>query len=203
MVLIARLYTTTYDVTWESQPIWILTGIEANLAIICASAPALKVFFERYLGLPSFTKRSGYFWSGSTFGKGFSASGNSDVEGGLSSKHRRKSAGGKWSWFDQNTVDTQASNTELASLNLAGETQPGRHNNARRNSEPLLDELPLQGVVVTTEVETSISSPITSPKRIRSYGSQDIPRPSLQDFPPESLGPGVAYAGNYRRGKNM
>jgi len=43
------LYFDTYDVTWASQPLWIWTGVELHGAILCASAPALKLFFERYL----------------------------------------------------------------------------------------------------------------------------------------------------------
>ncbi|KAF2089621.1 hypothetical protein K490DRAFT_8203, partial [Saccharata proteae CBS 121410] len=38
------VYYTTYDITWAAVPIWGWTAVEANVAIICASAPALKVF---------------------------------------------------------------------------------------------------------------------------------------------------------------
>ena len=34
----------TYDITWEALGSWVSTAVEANFAIICASAPALKVF---------------------------------------------------------------------------------------------------------------------------------------------------------------
>jgi len=43
---IDRLYYKTYDTTWEAQPAWLWLVVEANLAVICASAPALKVFFK-------------------------------------------------------------------------------------------------------------------------------------------------------------
>jgi len=46
---IYRTYYTTYDMTWEAQPAWLWLSIEANLAIICASAPALKIFFKHTL----------------------------------------------------------------------------------------------------------------------------------------------------------
>ena len=53
-----NLYFNTYDVTWESEPLWIWTAVEVHGAIMCASAPALKVFFRRYLGVG--TMRNGY-----------------------------------------------------------------------------------------------------------------------------------------------
>ncbi|KAF2120796.1 hypothetical protein BDV96DRAFT_275928 [Lophiotrema nucula] len=34
----------TYDITWEALEAWVDTTVEANLAIICASAPALKAY---------------------------------------------------------------------------------------------------------------------------------------------------------------
>jgi hypothetical protein len=34
--------------TWESQDMWGWTQVELHGAVICASAPALKIFFERY-----------------------------------------------------------------------------------------------------------------------------------------------------------
>lgn len=35
--------------TWESQPAWLWLSIEAHLAVVCASAPALKTFFKHTL----------------------------------------------------------------------------------------------------------------------------------------------------------
>lgn len=37
-----------YDSTWESWPAWLLCMVEIQLGTICASAPALKVFFSHY-----------------------------------------------------------------------------------------------------------------------------------------------------------
>jgi hypothetical protein len=42
------LYYFTYDITWIAYYGWIWTTLEADLAVICASAPALKIFFKRY-----------------------------------------------------------------------------------------------------------------------------------------------------------
>jgi len=50
IVYTENLYFNTYDTTWASEPIWIWTVVEVHGAIMCASAPALKVFFKRYLG---------------------------------------------------------------------------------------------------------------------------------------------------------
>jgi hypothetical protein len=48
LVFTSAVYYQTYDVTWASQPIWLWTAVELHGAIICASAPALKVFFDRF-----------------------------------------------------------------------------------------------------------------------------------------------------------
>ncbi|EDU42461.1 integral membrane protein [Pyrenophora tritici-repentis Pt-1C-BFP] len=37
-----------YDSTWLSWPVWVLTVVEVHLGMICASAPALKVFCCHY-----------------------------------------------------------------------------------------------------------------------------------------------------------
>ena len=52
------VYYHTYDITWACLPTWAWTAVEADLAVVCASAPALKVFFRRYLNISN--QRSGY-----------------------------------------------------------------------------------------------------------------------------------------------
>ncbi|KAF1831661.1 hypothetical protein BDW02DRAFT_504756 [Decorospora gaudefroyi] len=52
------LYYFTYDITWTAYYGWVWTTLEAQLAVICASAPALKVFFRRYFA--QYTSRAGY-----------------------------------------------------------------------------------------------------------------------------------------------
>lgn len=47
------LLNRTFDVMWELDTVWIWTVLELNLAIIAASAPALKVFFQQLLILPA------------------------------------------------------------------------------------------------------------------------------------------------------
>ncbi|KIX94694.1 uncharacterized protein Z520_09740 [Fonsecaea multimorphosa CBS 102226] len=44
-----QLGPDTHDVTWYGWPTFALTDIEAHLAIICASAPALKALFQRLI----------------------------------------------------------------------------------------------------------------------------------------------------------
>jgi hypothetical protein len=43
----------TWDVMWELDTAWIWTIIELNLAIVAASAPALKSFFQHCLLKPT------------------------------------------------------------------------------------------------------------------------------------------------------
>jgi hypothetical protein len=51
-----------YDITWYAYYGWIWTALEADLAVICASAPALKVFFRRHFKMTA--TRAGYSRSG-------------------------------------------------------------------------------------------------------------------------------------------
>lgn len=46
------VYYYTYDITWWAHDGWVWTALEAQLGIICASAPALKVFLRRYFNHP-------------------------------------------------------------------------------------------------------------------------------------------------------
>jgi hypothetical protein len=55
----------TYDITWYAYYGWIWTALEADLGVICASAPALKVFFKRYFSR-SDTSYGGYSMSNKT-----------------------------------------------------------------------------------------------------------------------------------------
>ena len=43
-----QLFFDTYDVTWVEYKVALWTVVEANIAVVCASAPALKVFFKEY-----------------------------------------------------------------------------------------------------------------------------------------------------------
>jgi hypothetical protein len=40
----------TYDISWEALGSWVATSVEANVAVICASAPALKVYWGPWFG---------------------------------------------------------------------------------------------------------------------------------------------------------
>ena len=60
-IYITRIFFQTYDVTWVAYEAWAWTSVEADVAVICASAPALKAFFKQY-------------FQGSTFGSGISYS---------------------------------------------------------------------------------------------------------------------------------
>lgn len=44
------IYYYTYDITWYAFEAWTWTALEADLGVMCASAPALRVFFRRYFG---------------------------------------------------------------------------------------------------------------------------------------------------------
>ncbi|KAF2642029.1 hypothetical protein P280DRAFT_290946 [Massarina eburnea CBS 473.64] len=62
------VYYATYDTTWYAYYGWIWTSVEADLGVVCASAPALKFFFCRYFQI----NRTGYGSTGllrSDYGK--------------------------------------------------------------------------------------------------------------------------------------
>lgn len=42
----------SWDITWVGYKVYIWSTLEIELALICASAPALRVFFRRYLSDP-------------------------------------------------------------------------------------------------------------------------------------------------------
>ncbi|KAF2728610.1 hypothetical protein EJ04DRAFT_449022 [Polyplosphaeria fusca] len=65
MVYAIYVYYYTYDITWYAAYGWIWTAVEADLGVICASAPALKVFFRRYFNLSG--SRSGRSGSSGAF----------------------------------------------------------------------------------------------------------------------------------------
>jgi hypothetical protein len=67
IVFTVPLYYDTYDMTWHSYQAWIWFAIESHLAVICASAPALKIIAKRTFGgsnWNSFHRPNGYPDSG-------------------------------------------------------------------------------------------------------------------------------------------
>ncbi|KAJ4402659.1 hypothetical protein N0V91_007033 [Didymella pomorum] len=80
------VYYYTYDITWYAYYGWIWTALEADLAVICASAPALKIFFRRYFNMS--TSRSGYGHSG--YGKASSGTGSTPAPLSSTAKPRGK-----------------------------------------------------------------------------------------------------------------
>jgi len=49
LITTVKVYYPTYDITWESLDVWIWTGIESHMAIVCASLPAMNHFFKNIL----------------------------------------------------------------------------------------------------------------------------------------------------------
>ncbi|KAF2827916.1 hypothetical protein CC86DRAFT_289662 [Ophiobolus disseminans] len=48
----------TYDISWGALGSWVSTATETNTAIICASAPALKVYFRGWFNASGYETRS-------------------------------------------------------------------------------------------------------------------------------------------------
>jgi hypothetical protein len=57
-----NIFYRTYDVTWACEPVWAWTAVEAHVAIMCASAPALKVFFKQYLNVTALSSSLQNSW---------------------------------------------------------------------------------------------------------------------------------------------
>jgi hypothetical protein len=68
IVYTVPIYYSTYDMTWHSYQGWIWFAVESHLAVICASAPALKIIAKRTFGgsnwnslqRPSGGRKNGY-----------------------------------------------------------------------------------------------------------------------------------------------
>ncbi|KAH7121090.1 hypothetical protein B0J11DRAFT_399545, partial [Dendryphion nanum] len=56
-----RIADPTYDITWEALGSWVSTAVEANLAVICASAPALKAYCHCLNGSHPETRSFGWY----------------------------------------------------------------------------------------------------------------------------------------------
>jgi hypothetical protein len=73
-------------VTWYCEPVWAWTAVEAHVAIICASAPALKVFFKQYLNVTALSSSLQNSWRERDYHrKGYTADKSSTVFGTNSS----------------------------------------------------------------------------------------------------------------------
>jgi len=64
MIEYVRVLDYSLDILWDAYYLWYWTALEANGALICASAPALKPFLDRFLKKMQFSKGSS--GSGST-----------------------------------------------------------------------------------------------------------------------------------------
>lgn len=56
-----KMHSQTYDITWEALGSWVSTTVEANLAILCASAPALSVYFPCFRRTHSEDRSFGWY----------------------------------------------------------------------------------------------------------------------------------------------
>jgi hypothetical protein len=96
------IYYSTYDMTWESYPAWVWFAIEAHVAVMCASAPALKIFFKHALQVASFTGSG----RRSTHNQNGNGNGNSAPTGSHPSEKSRDKSFGKMGVWDV-TVDSE------------------------------------------------------------------------------------------------
>ena len=82
--LIHRIFWVSRDVTWDAWTVYLLTVIELLVATICASVPALKVFFRHY-----FTDHSSTFGSSGPRGGSRNAAGANHTIGSYTHHSRR------------------------------------------------------------------------------------------------------------------
>jgi hypothetical protein len=45
VIYIFKVYWGSYDITWSAYGAWIWLTVEAHVAVMCASAPALRIYF--------------------------------------------------------------------------------------------------------------------------------------------------------------
>jgi hypothetical protein len=112
-----RIYFATYDVTWAAQDAWVWTVVETHLAIICASAPALKVFFKQYFSVSALTGPLTGSWSRTRRRTGAtSEKTNQSISPGGTYGHASRAAG----LSRKSTLATKGSVTEIPDIELGG-----------------------------------------------------------------------------------
>lgn len=90
------MYYFTYDVPWYAYYGWVWTALEAQLGVICASAPALKIFFNRYFNFIT-TTRSGLSRSSGKKESGYGkASAGTSMGNSLKTSRRGSDWDRKW-----------------------------------------------------------------------------------------------------------
>jgi hypothetical protein len=89
--------------TWESYGAWISLAVEANVAIICASAPAMKIYFKNTFKSTMVPRK---FWK-----KGNKS--NGPEISAVKSAPMQENFAGKGAWLI--TTDSDASTTQYES----------------------------------------------------------------------------------------
>ncbi|KAF2417516.1 hypothetical protein EJ08DRAFT_80639 [Tothia fuscella] len=120
---IYNIFYNTYDITWYCQDVWAWTAVEAHVAIMCASAPALKVFFKQYMTfplIPSSIART--FRSSSYQRKGYTESRSKISTQNSKSSKGQFSFGGKNSKKSKSDSGTESSTIKTAVLDSKGTT---------------------------------------------------------------------------------
>jgi hypothetical protein len=59
-----KIFYKSYDVTWYAGPAYVTMGFESCLGVLCASLPACKIYFEKFLSDPNFKYGTSSFTSG-------------------------------------------------------------------------------------------------------------------------------------------
>lgn len=82
MVKMIHTFYGSYDLTWSAMPVWIWTGLEAHMAVIIASLPALNHFFRKILqdtGISDKFKTVTQRLGGAGYGSGYNKTANSKL----------------------------------------------------------------------------------------------------------------------------
>jgi hypothetical protein len=82
MVKMIHTFYGSYDLTWSAMPVWIWTGLEAHMAVIIASLPALNHFFRKVLRDTSISdkfKSATQRFGGAGYGSGYNKTANSKL----------------------------------------------------------------------------------------------------------------------------
>jgi hypothetical protein len=172
IAFIYKIFYESYDVTFWAGPAYVTMGFEVCLGVLCASTPALKMYFEKFLNNPHFKYGTGSFASGlsNTFSK-ITGRKRSQNKSGLSA-----------STFPESKQDYDSS---------MGGILTDRRNSMVKLSKRAIDEsfgddLELGGIEVTREVEVVSAykeSAISRPQA--AWQRRDEPSPHLMSFSSE------------------
>jgi hypothetical protein len=177
------LFYETYDVSWQLWEIWNWTLLELHIGVICANAPALKVFVKRYLNTKSIVS-------------------NRQARSSQAKSPQAKSSQAKSSQTKSSQAESQASSNPSGKSRAKLAIWKNSFANHGYYSQPTqLSVNELGGVHISEESEEDASDPQhtarDSNRSERHYANDDVELGILDNAASYPTQPLEAYRGSY------